>query len=464
MKPFMDENFLLNCNTSIELYNKFAKDMPIFDYHCHLDAKEIAEDKKYNNITEVWLYGDHYKWRLMRAKGVPEKFITGDGTDKEKFMKWAETIPYCIGNPIYHWTHMELKKYFDINEILSPKTAEHIWTVCNEKLKKDLTVKNIIKKSNVDAIFTTNEPTDNLEYHKKIKKDGDFINVLPTFRPDKFINIEKNDFRDWVKKLEAVSEIKILNFDDLINALRSRIKYFNSIGTKISDHALDPIVYRKGTKEEVDIIFKKSLENKPLENDEIEKYKTKVLILMAKEYYKYNWAMQIHIGVNRNNNSKMMKTLGPDTGYDSIGDYQFSESLIKFLDSLEKKNKLPKTIMYCLNPRDNEVIATIAGCFQGNEISGRIQYGPAWWFNDHIDGMKKQITTLANYGVLSEFLGMLTDSRSFLSYTRHEYFRRLLCEILGQWIEFGELPNDIDAIGNIIKDICYNNAKKYFSE
>jgi glucuronate isomerase len=462
MKKFMDKDFLLNSETALKLYEDYAKDMPIFDYHCHLNADEIAEDKKYKNITEVWLYGDHYKWRLMRTNGIDEKYITGDASDKEKFLKWAETIPQCMGNPIYHWTHMELKMYFGIEEVFSPKTAEKIWNICNEKLENELSAKSIIKKSNVKAIFTTDEPVSDLKSHKKIKDDSFEVKVLPTFRPDKFINIDKTDFKDWVEKLSKVTNKEITNFNELIDVLKSRVKYFDEVGCKMSDHALDPIVYKDSSTDEVSEIFKKVMNNKSLNIEEIDKYKTKVLVELGKEYKKYNWTMQLHIGVNRNNNTRMFKKLGPDTGFDSIADFQFSQSLVNFLDTLDMTDELPKTILYCLNPRDNEMLATIAGSFQGSGIVGKIQYGPAWWFNDHLDGMKKQIITLANYGVLSRFLGMLTDSRSFLSYTRHEYFRRLLCDIIGEWVENGEVPNDMDSIGNMVMDICYNNANKYF--
>jgi len=464
MKPFMDENFMLSNETAVKLYHEYAKDMPIFDYHCHLSPKEIAENKRYRNITEVWLGGDHYKWRAMRSNGVDEKYITGDASDKEKFMKWAETIPYCIGNPLYHWTHLELKRYFGIDKLLSPETAEEIWNKCNEILAKDeFSARGLIKNSNVKALCTTDDPADTLEYHIALAKDTSFdVKVLPAFRPDKSFNIEKEGFAEWIKKLGDVSGIPVNSFDDLKAALKQRIEFFHKVGCRVSDHALDPIVFEKCTDEEADKILKKALNGERLEDIEIKKFKTQVMIFLGKQYSKLGWVMQLHIGTIRNNSSRMMKILGPDTGFDSIGDYTFAEALAKFLNELDETNELPKTILYCLNPRDNEVLGTIIGCFQGGGIPGKMQFGSGWWFNDQKDGMIKQMTALANLSLLSRFVGMLTDSRSFLSYTRHEYFRRILCNLIGEWVENGEAPADMKLLGRMVQDICFNNAKNYF--
>ncbi|HPT88623.1 MAG TPA: glucuronate isomerase [Bacillota bacterium] len=461
MKAFMDENFLLSNDTAVTLYHQYAKEMPIYDYHCHISPKEIAENKKYRNITEIWLGGDHYKWRAMRSNGVPEKYITGDASDKEKFMKWAETMPNCIGNPLYHWTHLELKRYFGIDKLLSPETAEEIWEKCNAVLEH-LTVRDIIKKSNVKLICTTDDPTDTLEYHKAIAEDKTFdVKVLPAFRPDKSFNIEKEGFKEWIAKLGQVVGFEIKTFDDLTKALKARLEYFHEVGCRVSDHALDPVVFEPGTADEATVILQKGLKGEALTETEIKKYKTQVMLFLGREYARLGWAMQLHIGTIRNNNSRMMRLLGPDTGFDAIADYTYGESLAKFLDALDSTDQLPKTILYTLNPRDNEMLGTIIGCFQGG-IPGKMQFGSGWWFNDQKDGMIRQMVALANLGLLSRFVGMLTDSRSFLSYTRHEYFRRILCNLLGEWVENGEAPNDMKLLGEMVQNICYNNAKNYF--
>ncbi len=464
MKKFMDENFLLQTQTAVKLYHEYAKDMPIFDYHCHLSPKEIADNKKYRNITEIWLGGDHYKWRAIRGNGIDEKYITGDADDKEKFLAWAKTIPACIGNPLYHWTHLELKRYFAIDDLLSPETAESIWKRCNEMLQEDdFTARGLIKRSNVKVICTTDDPVDSLEYHKAIAEDKDFdVKVLPAFRPDKCIKIEKDGFVEWIRKLEEVTGCSIGNFDDLKKALISRLEFFHAAGCRISDHGMEPFVYAEGTEEEASEALKSALAGKELSASEIDKYKTQVLLFLGRQYARLGWAMQLHMGVLRNNNTRMMKLIGPDTGFDSIGDWNPAEPLSKFLDKLEQTEELPKTILYSINPKDNEVLAAIAGCFQGGGIPGKIQWGSAWWFNDQKDGMERQMITLANIGLLSRFVGMLTDSRSFLSYTRHEYFRRILCNIIGNWVENGEAPDDMDLLGKMVQDICYNNAANYF--
>lgn len=464
MKPFMDEDFLLTNKTAEKLYHDYAKSMPIFDYHCHLSPKEIKDNKRYRNITEIWLGGDHYKWRAMRSNGVDEKYITGDAPDKEKFMKWAETMPKCIGNPLYHWTHLELKRFFGINELLSPKTAEVIWEKCNEMLAKDeFTARKLIKRSNVKVICTTDDPVDSLEDHIALAKDKTFaVKVLPAFRPDKSFNIDKAGFVEWIEKLNKVVGQDIQTFASLKEALKQRLDFFHEVGCRISDHALDPIVFEEGTEEEITAILQKALKGEELTESEIKKYKTEVMVYLGKQYTRLNWTMQIHIGTIRNNSKRMMRLLGPDTGFDAIADYTFAEALSKFLDKLDDTDELPKTILYCLNPRDNEILGTIIGCFQGGGIPGKIQVGSGWWFNDQKDGMTKQIISLANLGLLSLFVGMLTDSRSFLSYTRHEYFRRILCNIIGEWVESGEAPNDFELLSTMVQNICFDNAKEYF--
>lgn len=463
MKQFLDENFLLGNKTAKILYHNYAKDMPVIDYHCHLSPKEIAENKKYRNLTELWLGGDHYKWRAMRSNGVQEKFITGDATDKEKFLKWAETIPSCAGNPLYHWTHLELRRFFGINSLLNPETAEEIWEKCNKMLESDeFSAQELIKRSNVKVICTTDDPADTLEYHKQLAESSFGVKVYPAFRPDKAINIEKEGFTEWLGRLEAASGFNIKTYEDLKLALESRIEFFHSTGCRISDHALDPVVFQAADEKDAAMVLSKAISGEKLTDIEINSYKTVLLQFLGREYSKRNWVMQLHIGTIRNTNSRMLKLLGPDTGFDCIGDYTFAEALTKILNSLDETGELPKTILYCLNPRDNEVLCTIAGCFQGGGIPGKIQVGSAWWFNDQKDGMTRHMISLGNLGLLSRFVGMLTDSRSFLSYTRHEYFRRILCNILGEWVENGEFPDDISLLGKMVQDICLYNAEKYF--
>nr|WP_206154956.1 glucuronate isomerase [Clostridium muellerianum] len=461
----MDENFLLNNDTAVNLYHEYAKDMPIIDYHCHLNPKEIFENKRFKNITEVWLYGDHYKWRAMRSNGIDEKYITGDGTDYEKFMAWAKTLPMAIGNPLYHWTHLELQRFFGIYQVLNEKTAPEIWERANKLLNGEgFGARDLIKKSNVKVICTTDDPIDSLEYHLKLKECKDFdVKVLPAFRPDKGINISKKTFVPWIEKLGQVSGKTINNYDDLIEALKGRIDFFHSVGCRVSDHALDSVVYAEGSKEEIEKAFLKALKGEILTSDEISKYKTSVLKFLGETYAKLGWTMQYHIAAMRDNNTKMFNKLGPDTGFDSINDEGIAYPLSRILDSLETKNLLPKTILYTLNPKDNFILGTMLGNFQGTTAPGKIQFGSAWWFNDHKDGMVEQMKSLANLGLLSRFVGMLTDSRSFLSYTRHEYFRRILCNLIGEWVENGEYPNDIEFLGKVVQDISYNNAKEYFA-
>ena len=464
MKAFMDENFLLTNKTAETLFHTYAKHMPIFDYHCHLSSKEIAENKKYKNITEVWLGGDHYKWRAMRANGVDERYITGDAPDKEKFLKWAETLSQCIGNPLFHWTHLELKTYFSIDKVLSPATAEEIWEKCNDLLQQaDFTARGLIERSNVKVICTTDDPADSLEYHIALAKDSSFkTKVLPAFRPDKSFNIEKPGFTDWLDSLGQVTGTAVTSLQALKTALTGRLEFFHQVGCRLSDHALDPVLFAGGTEEEAGHVLKKALAGQGLTIQETALYKTNILVFLGREYARLGWTMQLHMGTIRNNNSRMFKMLGPDTGFDAIGDFTFADALAKLLDNLDATNELPKTILYCLNPRDNEVLGAITGCFQGGGIPGKMQFGSGWWFNDQKDGMIRQIVALANLGLLSRFVGMLTDSRSFLSYTRHEYFRRILCNLIGEWVEAGELPVDIELLGTIVENICFNNAKNYF--
>ena len=463
MREFMCDDFLLMTDTAKTLYHNYAKNMPIYDFHCHLSPKEIYENKKYKNITEVWLGGDHYKWRAMRSNGVDEKYITGDADDKEKFMKWAETIDECYGNPLFHWTHLELKRFFGIDLVLSKETAEEVWNLTNEKLATDkFTARELIKMSNVKTLCTTDDPIDSLEYHIALKEDKSFdVVVNPAFRPDKGIRIEKDEFIPWFNRLEEIYGEKIDSIDKYTSALESRIEFFHQVGCRISDHALDPVVFEKGTKEEVNAILLKKLAGEELTEKEVKQFKTYIMIFLGKEYSKRKWVMQIHVGCIRNNSTRMYNKLGADTGYDAIDDELFLRALSKLLDTLDTTDELPKTIIYNLNPRDNEAIGTLIGCFQDGKTPGKIQFGSGWWFLDQKDGMTRQMTALANLGLLSRFVGMLTDSRSFLSYTRHEYFRRILCNLLGDWVERGELPNNIERLGKMVENICYNNVNNY---
>lgn len=464
MKKFMDDDFVLKNETAKKLYHGYAKDMPIFDFHCHLSVEEIYNDKKFSSITEAWLGGDHYKWRLLREMGVEEKYITGDGGDYEKFLKYAEVMPYAIGNPIFHWTHLELRRYFGINDILSPKTAEKIYNQCNEKLKT-LTARKMITESNVKKLFTTDDPVDDLRFHKLLKEDPSFnVEVGPAFRPDKAINIEQPAFKPYISKLSEVSGVEINGAESLLKALTKRVDYFDEAGCVCSDHALDNVMYLPAGDEDVDKIVKKALAGEALSREEIERYKGWLLVRLGREYSKRGWVQQYHIGALRNNSERRLRLLGPDTGFDAIDDHVFAKKLSMLLDALDSTDELPKTILYCLNPRDNEVLAALMNCFQHAGVVGKIQFGSAWWFNDQKDGMERQLTALSQVGLLSKFVGMLTDSRSFLSYTRHEYFRRILCNMLGTLIEEGEYPDDIEFVGEIVRDICYNNAIKYFSK
>ncbi|WKG29134.1 glucuronate isomerase [Priestia aryabhattai] len=465
MKKFMDDNFLLTNETAAHLYNTYAKDMPIIDYHCHLNPQEVYENKQFKTLTNVWLDGDHYKWRLMRANGIEEEKITGSASDYEKFLAWAKTVPMTIGNPLYHWTHLELKRFFNIDEILNEQTAPFIWEKANEKLRSGkFGARDLITRSNVKVICTTDDPTDSLEYHMKLRDVQGFeTQVLPSFRPDKGLEINQEGFKSWIAKLQDCSNRSIHTYDDLLKALESRARFFHSMGGRLSDHALNKMVYTKTSKEEVSEIFLKALKGEGVSTEEESKYKSYTLIFLGKLYNELGWAMQFHLHALRNNNTKMFRQLGPDTGYDSMYDGQVAEPLVQLLDQMDVQNSLPKTILYSLNPKDNYVLASIIGSFQGDGIPGKLQLGTAWWFNDQREGMLEQMKALSNIGLFSRFIGMLTDSRSFLSYTRHEYFRRLVCSLIGTWVEEGEVPNDQQLLEQIVKGICYENAKEYFS-
>lgn len=463
---FLTENFLLDTEFSRQLYHDFAADQPIFDYHCHLPPEQIAKDYQFKNLYDIWLKGDHYKWRAMRTNGVAEKFCTGtDISDLDKFKAWAETVPHTIGNPLYHWTHLELRRPFGIdNVLLSPSTAEQIWNTCNEMLATpEFTARSIMKKMNVKMAGTTDDPIDDLAHHKTIAEDSSFdVKVLPSWRPDKAFNIDSEFFAAYMEKLSAVADVEISTFQALCQALSKRMDHFAAHGCKISDHALDTVVYEEASEKELDTILTKRLSGEVLTAKEVAQFKTAVLIFLGVEYNKREWVQQYHIGALRNNNSRMFNLMGPDVGFDSINDSPIAQPLSRLLDAQAKQDALPKTILYCLNPSDNEILGTMIGNFQGAGIQGKMQFGSGWWFNDQKDGMIRQMTQLAQLGLLSRFVGMLTDSRSFLSYTRHEYFRRILCRMIGRWVEDGEAPRDIQLLGQMVKNISFDNAKNYF--
>lgn len=465
MAQFLTEDFLLDTEFARRLYHDYAKDEPIFDYHCHLPPELIAQDYKFKNLYDIWLKGDHYKWRAMRTNGVPERMCTGDATDREKFDAWAATVPHTIGNPLYHWTHLELRRPFGITgKLLSPSTAGEIWERGNELLAQDnFSARGIMKQMNVKMVGTTDDPIDSLEHHKAVARDTSFdIKVLPSWRPDKAFNIEAATFADYVKKLEAAADVSITRFSDLRDALKKRMDHFAAHGCKVSDHALDVVVYGEADDATLDGILTRRLNGETPTTEEIAQFKTGVLLYLASEYQRREWVQQYHIGALRNNNTRMFQLIGADVGFDSINDQPLAEPLSKLLGAQGLAGGLPKTILYCLNPRDNEVIGTMVGNFQGEGMPGKMQFGSGWWFNDQKDGMQRQMTQLANLGLLSRFVGMLTDSRSFLSYTRHEYFRRILCQMIGHWVEAGEAPADIELLGSMVRNICFDNAKQYF--
>lgn len=462
MKAFMDQDFLLNSETARTLYHDVAAGQPIIDYHCHLSPREIFENAPYQTITQLWLGADHYKWRLMRSAGVEEKYITGDAPEREKFIKWAETIALAIGNPLYHWSHLELQRYFDYHGPLNGDTAEEVWTLCNEKLTSPaFTPRALITRSNVEAVCTTDDPIDDLNFHQKLAADASFpVTVLPAWRPDRIVGIEKGDFGDYIKALGDASGIPVTDIISLRAALRQRLAYFHENGCRISDHGLASVMYAPATEIEVDAILKRRLSGEVLLKGDVLKYKTACLLFLGAEYSRLNWTMQLHYGVTRDNNPGMFLRLGPDTGFDAIDNTAPSTCLLNFLGALG--DELPRTIIYSLNPNDDTVIGSIIGCFQNGRGITKIQHGSAWWFNDHLTGMEQQMRTLAAQGYLNGFVGMLTDSRSFLSYPRHEYFRRILCNILGDWVEGGLYPRDMAALSTIVKNICVDNARKYF--
>lgn len=464
MKPFMDKDFLLSTPTAQTLFHAHAGKMPIVDYHCHINPQEIYEDRQFENITQVWLGGDHYKWRQMRSNGVDEKYITGNATDREKFQKWAETLEKAIGNPLYHWSHLELQRYFGYHGVLNGETAEEVWNLCNQKLQdKSMSVRNLIKKSNVRLICTTDDPADTLQWHQKLAADKTFdVQVLPAWRPDKAMNIEKPEYLDYLAKLSAAANTPIHTFADLQKALQVRMDFFATLGCCVSDHALEYVMYYPATESEIEAIFAKRMKGEKITRQEELTFKTAFMLFVGKEYHKRGWVMQLHYGCKRDNNSLRYKQLGPDTGYDCINNYAPSMQMADFLNALQVSDELPKTIIYSLNPNDNAAIGTILGCFQDSSAVGKIQQGSAWWFNDHKVGMTEQMMSLANLGLLGNFVGMLTDSRSFLSYTRHEYFRRILCDLIGRWVENGEYPADEKVLGRLVENIAYHNAVRYF--
>ncbi|MCQ2450821.1 MAG: glucuronate isomerase [Clostridia bacterium] len=459
----INDDFLLKTEAAKKLY-EFSKDMPIVDYHCHINPKEIAENRKFQNITQVWLGGDHYKWRLMRSNGVDENEITGDADDYTKFLRFAEMLPKAIGNPMYHWCHLELKRFFGYDGVLNGDTAKEVYELCNKKLQNDdMTVRALIEKSNVKMIGTTDDPIDDLKWHKVLKEDKTFKTaVYPTFRPDKAVNIDKPGFAEYIEKLAKVCNMKIYDADDVKVALSKRLDYFCENGCRATDHGLDYVVYEPANRFVVNNIFKKVMAGEKVTQLEADQYKTALMIDLGKKIAEKGIVMQLHYGAQRNTNSNMFEKLGADTGFDCVSVKNCSEALTGYLNVLCKDNLLPKTIIYSLNPNDNQMIDTVLGCFQGTEAKGKIQHGSAWWFSDTKSGMEEQLKSLANLSLLGNFVGMLTDSRSFLSYTRHEYFRRILCNVIGEWVENGEYPDDYKTLKEIIEGISYNNAEKYF--
>ncbi len=464
MKPFMDQDFLLHNDVARELYHQHAAKMPIFDYHCHLNPKDIAEDRKFKNMTEIWLAGDHYKWRALRTNGISEKYITGSASDREKFGKWAETVPHTLRNPLYHWTHLELKRFFGVEKLLSPATADEIWEDCNTKLQTpEFSCRGIIKMANVHTICTTDDPVDSLDYHQMIKADGFETNVLPAWRPDKAMAVEHSKtYNQYIDSLEEAADENIGSFAALMDALDNRHQFFHDNGCRLSDHGLETVLADDYSETEIEKIFTKIRKGNDLNREEVRKFQSAMLYEFGIMDHSRGWTQQFHIGALRNNNTRLFNKLGPDTGFDSMGDLEIARPLSKLLNRLDMENKLSKTVLYNLNPRDNELFATMIGNFQDGSVPGKMQFGSGWWFLDQKDGMEKQMNALSNLGLLSRFIGMLTDSRSFLSYTRHEYFRRTLCNLLGNDVEKGEIPNDMDLLGSMVENICFNNAKEFF--
>lgn len=463
MKAFLDDDFLLTTPTARRLY-QVARSMPILDYHCHLDPKEIAQDRRFENITQVWLGGDHYKWRLMRANGVDEAYITGDAPDREKFQKWAETLELAIGNPLYHWSHLELRRYFGYEGVLNGDTAQEVWELCNQKLQEPgMSARSLIANSGVTLVCTTDDPADSLEWHQQLAQDSSFpVKVLPAWRPDAAMGLERPEYLDYLQRLGQAAGVKIRTYADLKEALLSRMAFFDKMGCRASDHALTVAVCQPASEEELERVFQKRLEGEPLTQEELAAFQTGFLRFVAGEYKRLGWVMQLHYGCRRNNNTRMFHKLGRDTGYDAVLQGTPSLEVAAFLDLLASQDALPRMVLYSLNPNDDEGLHSVIGCFQDGTPLGRIQQGSAWWFNDHKAGMVKQLTAFANGGLLGNFIGMLTDSRSFLSYPRHEYFRRILCELLGAWVENGEYPADWKALEKMVRGVCYNNAVEFF--
>ena len=466
MKAFMDEKFLLHTDTAVELYNHI-KDLPIIDYHCHLDPAAIANNSTFRSITDLWLGGDHYKWRLMRHNGVPESHITGDASDKEKFVAFCTTIEKCIGNPVYHWAHLEMRTYFGYDGVITAAKAEELYDLCNSYVQKDdFTVHNLLKNSHVEWLATTDDPADSLEHHIKIKKDNTpgVPKVLPSYRPSNALDLDKPTFGAYMGRLGEATGVTITDWATLTEALENSVEHFHQVGCKSSDHALDPPVFNtESTPQTAEAAFKKALKGEALTPCEISAYKTQVMLFLGGAYAKRDWVMQLHMCAQRSNNTKMLKQLGPDTGFDSMSDASFSLPLNLLLDAMETKGQLPRTVLYSLNPNADDMLVTTTGNFAGQGIKGRMQWGSAWWFNDTKTGMEKHLITLANNGMIANFIGMLTDSRSFISYPRHEYFRRIIANQLGKWVEDGEFPKDMDLLCKIAADIAYNNVREYFS-
>ena len=468
MKSFLCENFLLNNQTAMRLYHEHAADQPIYDYHCHLNPAEVAGNRQFENLGQIWLEGDHYKWRAMRSAGIPEQLVTGNTSFEDKYQAWAKTVPQCLGNPLYHWTHLELRRPFGITgQLFGPQTADTIWQQCNALLATpEFSARGIMQQMNVKMAGTTDDPLDSLEHHKAIADDVNFdITVIPTWRPDRVFKIELDIFVEYLQKLGEVADIEICDFPSLLRALDKRLEHFNAHGCRAADHGIEVLRFAAIPSEQVlSSILKNRLAGKVLSELEINQFSTAVQVWMGQRYARMSWVMQLHMGAQRNNNSRMFQLLGADCGFDSIGDHSFAAELAALLNEMDKTDELPKTILYCLNPRDNEMLATMIGNFQGGGIAGKIQFGSGWWFNDQKDGMERQMEQLAQLGLLSQFVGMLTDSRSFLSYTRHEYFRRILCNKIGTWVEQGEVPNDFSLLGPMVENICFGNAKRYFEE
>lgn len=461
---FLSEDFLLHNDAARCLYFDYAVKMPIYDYHCHLIPQEVADDKQFGNLTQAWLYGDHYKWRGMRSDGVDERFCTGDAGDYEKFEKWAATVPHTLRNPLYHWTHLELKRYFGVEgKLLGPDTAKEIYDTCSEMLNTpEFSARNLMRMMKVKAVCTTDDPVDSLEHHKRIADDGFEVKVYPTWRPDKAMACENVEgLNAWIDRLEKVSDVEVKDYASYLEAIRVRHGVFHDVGCRISDHGLEAAYSESYTASEIDGIFDKLRAGKDVTIGEGLKFKSAMTYEFGLMDHEKGWVQQFHFGAIRNNSSRMFEQLGPDTGFDSIGDDLIAKSLSRMLDRWDSSNQLCKTVLYNLNPRDNELMATMIGNFQDGSVPGKMQFGSGWWFLDQKDGMEKQINAISNLGLLSRFIGMLTDSRSFLSYPRHEYFRRILCNMLGEDIENGEMPNDMELVGKMVEDICYNNARQY---